>query len=227
MMKDTMKDTMMNKKTELGIIHVDDWIDHSSFNQSEGCKYARWFLNLARLAATLQSDWDKYIERYKLFCTYKGIRYRVTGASRMGDIWLSEDYTRNSGYSLRVDLGECIEWSDNVGIPSWERPPIDLLADGVMRYATLSTLQELRKTPDMMVTVSAEKLACLMWKVHDTTLALDAFLSKTEFVQEEANKKHEERDDCFPELSEIWSLHRGDIIRKWIDNLQHTLRKAI
>lgn len=48
----------------------------------------------------------------KLFCQYKGKRYRCTGASRMGDVWLAEDFSRDSGYDLRVNVGECSDWSN-------------------------------------------------------------------------------------------------------------------
>ena len=102
-----------------------------------------------------------------------------------------------------------------------------LCADLSVVLFSINKIQELRKTPDMMVTVRAEDLACLMWKAHDTTKALTDFLDKTEFVQEEFNKKPEERDDCFPKLSDVWSLHRGDILRQWIDNLKRSLRNVI
>jgi hypothetical protein len=53
----------------------------------------------------------KQMELFKLFCTYKDERYRVTGASRMGDIWLAKDFNRDVGYDLRVDLDECSGWT--------------------------------------------------------------------------------------------------------------------
>ena len=214
---------MTNRKAEDAPIHVDEWVDDCSRKQPVGEKYARWFLFLARLAAVYRMDWQDWFKHHKLFCTYEGARYRCTGASRMGDIWLAKDYTRETGYDLRVDLAKCSEWSDNLGIPSWEAAALFSGDDA----AALNKIQELRKTPDMMVTVRAEDLACLMWKAHDTTKALTDFLDKTEFVQEEFNKKPEERDDCFPKLSDVWGLHRGDILRQWIDNLNRSLRNAI
>ena len=206
------------------MIHVDKWVDDSPCKQPEGQKYARWFFFLARLAAIYHYDWNNYISNYRLFCTYEGKRYRVTGASRMGDIWLTEDFTRDTGYELRVDLGKCSDWSDNIGTPSWELPKVSLVEGD--EDATLRALQELRKTPGMMVTVRAEDLACLMWKAHDTTLALNSFMDKTEFVQEEFSKKPEDRNDCFPDAGEVCGLHRGDMLRKWIDNLVNALKKG-
>ena len=214
---------MLTKMTEP--IHVDEWVDACKFNQTVGEKYARWFFFLARLAAIYRMDWANWFKHNKLFCTYEGTRYRCTGASRLGDVWLAKDYTRETGYDLRVDLSKCSDWSDNLGIPSWEMATLSLAAEN--EKSTLDSLQELRKTPDMLVTVRADELACLMWKAHGTTLALTDFLDKTEFVQEEFNKKPEERDACFPNVSETCGTHRGDILRKWIDNLKHTLRNAI
>lgn len=215
---------MTNKKAD-EMIHVDDWVDACSHKQPVGEKYARWFFFLARLAAVYRMDWADWFKHNKLFCTYEGARYRCTGASRMGDVWLAKDYTRETGYDLRVDLAKCSAWSDNLGTPSWEMAVLSLTE--ASEEATRASLQELRKTPDMMVTVSAEELACLMWKAHDTTLALNDFLDKTEFVQEEFNKKPEDRDACFPALSDVWGHHRGDMLRQWIDNLKRTLRNAI
>jgi hypothetical protein len=47
---------------------------------------------------------------YKLFCLYEGKWWRVTGASRMGDVWLTSDFQRDTGYDKRVFLEECSEW---------------------------------------------------------------------------------------------------------------------
>ena len=47
---------------------------------------------------------------HKLFATYEGKRYRVTYASRMGDVCLSSDHSRAMGYDLRVDVEKCSEW---------------------------------------------------------------------------------------------------------------------
>jgi hypothetical protein len=77
--------------------------------------YAAWFFMLHRLPAANAMNWQELIEPYKLFCTYKGKRYRVTGASRMGDIWLHSklDWTESTSpyYEHRVDLDDCSGWS--------------------------------------------------------------------------------------------------------------------
>lgn len=88
-----------------GIIHVDDWI-----NDASGDPYARWCLNNFRWSGVLRMDWREFIEPNKLFCTFENERYRVTGASRMGDIWLTKDFEQSSGYQGRVDLAEVSDW---------------------------------------------------------------------------------------------------------------------
>lgn len=97
-----------------GFVHVDDFID----NYREPA-YARFVLNYFRLNAVCMNAFWPFMEEHKLFCTYKDTigegkqagRYRVTGASRMGDIWLSFDYKREVGYELRVNVADCHEWS--------------------------------------------------------------------------------------------------------------------
>lgn len=96
--------------------HVDEFIeemaDGSDTLDMGDAMYARWFLMHARLPAFMQFQFAKWIEPYQLFCTYEGKRYRCTGASRLGDVWLTADFKRKTGYELRVDLSKCTLWSD-------------------------------------------------------------------------------------------------------------------
>jgi hypothetical protein len=87
-------------------MHVDDFI--------EGIKsdpYASWMLHHFRLPAFLKARFEQFMDNRKLFCTFREKRYRVIGASRMGDIWLTKDFTRDAGYDLRVDVDQCTDWS--------------------------------------------------------------------------------------------------------------------
>lgn len=88
-------------------MHVDDFIDEHPFEHN----YARWFFLLHRLPAILKTDFHEWIKDYELYCTYEGERWRVTGASRLGDVWLAKDFERTKGYDKRVDLEECSNWS--------------------------------------------------------------------------------------------------------------------
>lgn len=88
-------------------MHVDQFIDGGwGANQ-----YTRWFFMLHRFPAAHQNDFADFIAPYKLFCTFEGQRYRVTGCSRMGDIWLARDFNRTTGYDRRVDLEKCSDFS--------------------------------------------------------------------------------------------------------------------
>ena len=83
------------------MIHVDDFIEDVSQDS-----YARFMFNHFRLAAALQFDFNQFVVNHRLFGTYKGQRFRITGASRLGDVWLARDFERNTGYDLRVAVNE-------------------------------------------------------------------------------------------------------------------------
>lgn len=89
--------------------HVDDFIDNNIGNET----YARFMLNFFRMPAILNMDFGKFLQEKKLFATFEGQRYRVTGASRMGDVWLRKDFERSDGYDerLRVMVDELSDWS--------------------------------------------------------------------------------------------------------------------
>lgn len=96
-------------------MHIDHFIDYGTSRTKEIPKneaYARWMFNHFRLPATQQMAFDQFMSGYKLFCTYEGKKYRVTGASRLGDVWLTSNFNRDSGYELRVELEECSGWDD-------------------------------------------------------------------------------------------------------------------
>lgn len=88
--------------------HVDDFIDAHDTD-----KYASWVLSLFRLPAILSHKFKDFIKEYKLYCTYEGKRYRVVGASRMGDIWLHSDMNHGEStqpyYEHRVMIDDVID----------------------------------------------------------------------------------------------------------------------
>lgn len=94
-------------------MHVDDFIDKPFINNEENrnVRYAQWFLNWKRMPAYMQRKWAEFYGDEKLFCQYKGKKYRCTGASRMGDVWLTSYFNQDQGYELRVDVEDCSEWS--------------------------------------------------------------------------------------------------------------------
>lgn len=91
---------------------VDDFIWEGVPYPDDKVAYAAWVLHLMRLPAAQKLSWSKYIDKYKLFCDYEGKRYRVTGASRMGDIMLADKFDSANGYSLRVMPHSCSNWGD-------------------------------------------------------------------------------------------------------------------
>lgn len=87
--------------------HVDDWIDDSLTSEADEVRYAAKWLALFRRPAI-----DKIREpnEAKLFATYGGCRYRVTGCSRLGDVWITPDFSQNEGYKRRVDVTTLSNW---------------------------------------------------------------------------------------------------------------------
>ena len=92
--------------------HIDDWLDmrHETPPTDAGELFARNWLEHFR--------WPAYQKNYQwlktnpLFCTYAANRYRCTGCSRMGDVWLTADFTREHGYDHRVNVDTILDWSD-------------------------------------------------------------------------------------------------------------------
>jgi hypothetical protein len=93
------------------MIHVDDFVDDIA-KGSRPERYARFWLFHARLSAVLKNQFREFPGGAKLFCDYQGKRYRVTGASRLGDVWLAENHNRDIGYDLRVDVDSCSNWGE-------------------------------------------------------------------------------------------------------------------
>jgi hypothetical protein len=101
--------TMANRTYE----HVDDFIDAPCYDTTEVEAYAAWMLNHYRFPANLKFKFNKFMKSHKLFATYKDQVYLVTGASRMGDVWLATDFNREIGYDLRVDINDIQSWGNN------------------------------------------------------------------------------------------------------------------
>jgi hypothetical protein len=87
------------------MVHIDDFIDNPKSDA-----YAAWMFSHFRLPAMTRARFDEFMEDRKLFATYDGKRYRVTGASRLGDVWLAKDFAQDTSYDLRVPVERCSEW---------------------------------------------------------------------------------------------------------------------
>lgn len=109
-----IKMSLQNKKAKLVEKHIDDWLDEPvvvSDPDMHNLCYAKFVLEFSRMPAFKQSQFKQWTQQFELFCSYEGKRYRVTGASRMGDVWLIANFRRDFGYDLRVDVSKCSEWS--------------------------------------------------------------------------------------------------------------------
>jgi hypothetical protein len=73
---------------------VDDWIEDPTSDA------AAWVLH----------QFAQFMAAHPLFCTYEGKPWRVTGASRLGDVWLVADPIRDAGYDRRARVSLCSEW---------------------------------------------------------------------------------------------------------------------
>lgn len=92
--------------------HVDVWLDTPCMDRdSSGEDYAKFFLEHKRMPAWKMNAFQPWMRQFKLFCRHQGNVYRVTGASRMGDIWLTSDYKQETGYEFRVLISTCSDWS--------------------------------------------------------------------------------------------------------------------
>ena len=97
--------------TETEFVHVDDWLDSPPADENE--RKAKEWLNEYRKPAILVDR--KWLRENPLFCLYKGRQHRCTGASRFGDIWLTEDLNQEHGYTKRVMITECSNWERKEG----------------------------------------------------------------------------------------------------------------
>lgn len=104
---------LFNDGSQLTNVHIDDFIDSIGFDREDRMDdYAKFFFLLHRLPAYMKFAFNEWIMKYKLFCSYNGKRYRVTGCSRMGDIWLALDPTQENGYDERVMIDVVTDFSD-------------------------------------------------------------------------------------------------------------------
>lgn len=95
--------------------HVDSWLDEPTFS-NDNERYAKFVIEYFRMPAWKINAYRPFLDQFKLFCTYEGNRFRVTGASRMGDIYLNENPDEDTGYILRVYVDNITDWSDTYGL---------------------------------------------------------------------------------------------------------------
>lgn len=91
---------------------VDEFIDYGtpSKRQDMSEQYARFVLHHMRLPAHLRSALQAFFRVPPLYARFAGHVYRVTGASRMGDIWLHSDLSAEYGYVRRIFPNSVEAW---------------------------------------------------------------------------------------------------------------------
>lgn len=104
--------------------HIDEFLDiHPMLLHETGIAYAFFMFEYFRRDASTQMAMHPFMKQFKLFVDFEGRMWRVTGASRLGDVWLAKDLNRDHGYDRRVepDFTKLTGWRDRPSIASWGR----------------------------------------------------------------------------------------------------------
>jgi len=100
---------------------VQDFIQHGGYHDDgsePNVNYARWVLDYFTMSAICKMDFEPFMKDNKLFCQFEGKTYRVTGASTLGDVWLTANYEQDTGYQKRVSVNDCSNWNSEPFNPS-------------------------------------------------------------------------------------------------------------
>ena len=94
-------------------MHIDEWLDKMEENppEDENLKKVFEYLDFRRMSAAYQGVKFYLRPMIKVFCIYNNIKYKIIGASRLGDVWLTTNFDADHGYELRVDIDDCSEFS--------------------------------------------------------------------------------------------------------------------
>lgn len=102
--EETMNETAVPEELK----HVDAWLDSPVSPESRAEAAARLVCEVSRMPA-----WKSMI--YQCFmpsvtCEYEGSRYRLIGASRFGEVYLTHVSAQSMGYTHRVAITSCTNW---------------------------------------------------------------------------------------------------------------------
>lgn len=95
-----------------GKTHIEDWAHECHYNDADNVRYAKWWFIQFGMPATMSLYFAKVMKPFHLYTTYQGKRFRVTGCSRLGDVWLRADHSKAEGYDHRIYVDDCSDWSD-------------------------------------------------------------------------------------------------------------------
>lgn len=94
---------------EPGQTHVYDFIDDAYPTKDKNTSYARFVLFYLAAPSSIKYLFTDFMD-CKLFATFNGERYRVTGASTLGDVFITKDFEEWQGYTDRVLINELSEF---------------------------------------------------------------------------------------------------------------------
>lgn len=65
--------------------------------------YARWVMSMMDIPATLSFDVQNFINQHILLCNYEDVPHRVVGISRLGDVFITDNF-QSTSYNKRVPV---------------------------------------------------------------------------------------------------------------------------
>ena len=99
--------------------HVDDWLDLSmeGLSASSDEQAARWLIEFHRLPAWKKTVYERFVRDasgrpWRISCVFRDKRMYLSGASRMGDVFLRETPPTEvvGPYSVRALVRACSDW---------------------------------------------------------------------------------------------------------------------
>ncbi|QVD49285.1 hypothetical protein LUCX_215 [Xanthomonas phage vB_XciM_LucasX] len=85
-------------------LHIDEFLDATyEIASRPELEYPHFLFSFWRQPAAVKILHEPFMSQFKLFVDYDGKTWRVVGASRLGDVWLTQDF-ESTHYQRRVGL---------------------------------------------------------------------------------------------------------------------------
>jgi hypothetical protein len=91
--------------------HIYAWLDRNEKTSDPVTRKVWLFFEYHTKSAMFKSRNRDLLGDLKILCEFEDSQYRITGASRLGDIYLASNLERTVGYDLRVPLDRCKKFS--------------------------------------------------------------------------------------------------------------------
>lgn len=105
-------------------ITIDEFLDSHYQVSRLKLNYVHFVFSHFRKPAVEKIAHERFMRQFKLFVDYEGKTWRVTGGSRLGDIWLTSNFEQDHGYERRVMLvlNRFDNWRSEADFPlSWRQ----------------------------------------------------------------------------------------------------------